>query len=232
MYGSIVTNRWMILIVVGLSLAVLDQGTKFLAIKYLTPGLVKAKLGKGVDEQVSTQELESVRQEMSFFESLSYFYRHPKHPCILRLSSQCPTHPVIEGFWNHRYVENPGGAWGLLADSSEQIRAPFFLIVSIGALIFIIGFFRQLEEHQKLMILSLSLVFGGALGNLIDRLHLSYVIDFIDWHVGDWHWPTFNIADAGITIGVILLLVEWARDAISSRKPEKSNSGNQRFRIR
>jgi signal peptidase II len=68
---------------------------------------------------------------------------------------------------------------------------------------------------------ALALVFGGALGNLVDRLHLTYVIDFIDWHVGDAHWPTFNVADAAITVGVGLLMLEWLREARQARGAEQ-----------
>jgi signal peptidase II len=86
--------------------------------------------------------------------------------------------------------------------------------VSIAAMIFIINYFKKTTAGQWLLRLALALVFGGAIGNFIDRLHLSYVIDFIDWYVGSTHWPTFNVADAAISSGVGLLILEWIRDAV------------------
>ena len=111
-----------------------------------------------------------------------------------------------------------GAAWGLLAKASDAVRVPFFLFVSLAAMIFIVAFLRKLEEEQLLLMVSLALVFGGALGNFIDRLHLAYVIDFIDWYVGTKHWPTFNFADAAITTGVGFMILEWIRDALRARQ--------------
>jgi signal peptidase II len=124
---------------------------------------------------------------------------------------------VVGDLWNWRYVENKGAAWGLLAGASDKLRVPFFILVSLGAIAFIISFFRKLPETQLLLIVSLSLVFGGAIGNFMDRLHLNYVIDFIDWHIGPSHWPTFNFADSAITTGVALLVIQWIRDWAAGR---------------
>jgi len=119
---------------------------------------------------------------------------------------------VIDGFWNHVYVQNFGAAWGILGDKSEAFRKPFFFGVSIIALL-VIGFlFRSLHNSQWLMASGLSFIVGGAVGNLIDRIQYGYVVDFIDWYI-TWggeekHWPTFNIADVAITIGVVLMAFE------------------------
>lgn len=208
-------RRWKILIAIGLLLTLADQWTKYLAVKHLTPGIARAKAG--LDRPLSPPEVESFKAEVGLFEGLDYFYTEIRHPCR-EYGARCPTVPVIDGFWNFRYVENPGAAWGLLSTASESVRVPFFLLVSLGAVVFIIAFFRRLADDQHLMVWSLALVFGGALGNLIDRLHLSYVVDFIDWYVGTAHWPTFNVADAGITTGVGLLMLEWVRDAVRTRR--------------
>lgn len=211
---SAVGSRWKILIAVGLALTLADQWTKYLAVKHLTPGIAQAKAGS--DAPLPPERIKALNEEVGLIEGLGYFYTKVKQPCR-RYGAYCPTVPVIDGFWNFRYVENPGAAWGLLSTASEALRVPFFLFVSIGAVVFIVVFFRRLGDDQHLMIWSLSLVFGGAIGNLVDRLHLSYVVDFIDWYVGTAHWPTFNVADAGITSGVVLLLLEWLRDTLRAR---------------
>ncbi len=116
---------------------------------------------------------------------------------------------VIEGMFSFRYVENCAGAFGILSDQDESVRRPFFLAVSLAAIVFIVLLFRRLQPGQVLLTWALPFVLGGALGNLIDRVHLKYVIDFIDWyHESIGRWPTFNIADAAIVVGVALILLD------------------------
>ncbi len=116
---------------------------------------------------------------------------------------------VLQNFWHHRYVENPGAAWGFLAGSATVWRTPFFLCISLTAMVFLLRYFASTTPAQRLLRFALALVFGGAVGNFLDRVRLGYVIDFIDWH---WYnaatWPTFNVADAGITVGVALLFID------------------------
>lgn len=210
-----VGKRWKILLAIGLAVALVDQWTKFLAVAHLTPGLAQAHAGP--ERYLTPTEVQEIQAELSFTERVKLFYGSVKGPCRGANRALCPTVEVIPGLWNWRYVENPGAAWGLLSDASDSLRIPFFLVVPLAAIFFIIAFIRKLEEGQQLLLVSLSLVFGGAIGNFIDRLHLSYVIDFIDWYVGTAHWPTFNFADAAITTGVALLLLEWIRDSIRAR---------------
>jgi signal peptidase II len=116
---------------------------------------------------------------------------------------------LVEGYLDLAYVRNPGAAWGFLARSSESFRQPFFIAVSLVAMLFILYLFVRLEAGQHLLLYALSLVMGGALGNFADRLRFQYVIDFIELHLQHRHrWPTFNVADMAITIGVGLLFVE------------------------
>ena len=121
---------------------------------------------------------------------------------------------------------NPGGAWGLFQHHSEYVRRPFFLLVSLLAIAFIINLYGRLTPGQRALKWGLPLVLGGALGNLSDRIVRSNVIDFIDYQanwieqmnrwvakvVGGWsitnHWPTFNVADIAICIGVGLMAVD------------------------
>ncbi len=123
---------------------------------------------------------------------------------------------VIEHFFNITYVRNKGAAFGILADSA--IRIPFFIAVSTLAAIGILWYIRQLREDQGLLRLALSLVFAGAVGNLIDRVRLGEVIDFLDVHWYRHHWPAFNVADSAITVGVALLLLDlWFEERRKKR---------------
>lgn len=212
-----VALRWKLLIVIGLAVLAVDQWTKFLAVKYLTPGI--AMIHEEARPNMTAEERAPILEKLGLGEQLAAFYGSVRDPCR-QPGVRCPHVKVVDGFWNWRYVQNPGAAWGLLATASERIRVPFFWVVSVAAIAFIIGFFRKLKDEQLLLVVSLSLVFGGAIGNFIDRLHLSYVIDFIDWYIGDRHWPTFNFADAAITCGVVLLMLEWLVDTIRGSSAE------------
>jgi signal peptidase II len=103
------------------------------------------------------------------------------------------------------HVENKGAAFG----SFTNLGNNFFIIISIIAIIFISVYLSKV--HQKLEYISLSLVLGGAIGNLLDRIQIGKVIDFIDFFVGTWHWPAFNVADSALTVGIILFLVSNLR---------------------
>ena len=117
---------------------------------------------------------------------------------------------VIEGFFNITYLRNKGAAFGILANSAY--RLPFFLLVSGVAVVVILVVIRRLREDQRISAVSLSLIFSGALGNLIDRVRLGEVIDFLDVHWRGHHWPAFNVADSAICVGVFLLAIEMFLD--------------------
>src|SRR5204863_1415357 len=109
---------------------------------------------------------------------------------------------IVPVFWQHRYAQNRGAAWGVLAGAGEKFRVPFFYLVSIAAIIFIFSYYRKLSNSQRYLQIALALVLGGAIGNALDRLLRGYVIDFIDWHLNGpaWHYPShhraaFNVAD-------------------------------------
>jgi len=117
---------------------------------------------------------------------------------------------VVENYFHITYVRNKGAAFGIFADSA--VRIPFFITVSIVAAVGIIWYLHRLSEEQRLLHVALSLIFAGAVGNLIDRIRLGEVIDFIDVHWHQYHWPAFNIADSAITVGVGILLVDLWRE--------------------
>jgi signal peptidase II len=109
-----------------------------------------------------------------------------------------------------RYAENCGGAFGFLHGANEKFRRPFFFLVTVLAIIFIVHLYRSLEKDQRAMRLALPLVLGGAIGNLVDRLRLGYVVDFIVMHWKDkYYWPTYNVADIAITVGIGLMVLEF-----------------------
>ena len=114
--------------------------------------------------------------------------------------------PIIQGFVNLARVHNTGAAFGLLAGQASPVRTLFFLAVSFVAMGVVLWLLARLQPDQRTEATALSLIFGGALGNVLDRARLGEVIDFIDVHYRSYHWPAFNVADAAITIGVILLL--------------------------
>ena len=114
--------------------------------------------------------------------------------------------PVIPGFFNLTYVRNPGAAFGILAGAHGAWRTVFFITVSLVALAVIITLVRK--THDRLPLIAFSLIGGGAVGNLIDRVRSGEVVDFIEWYYRSYHWPAFNIADSAITVGVVLLAVD------------------------
>lgn len=117
------------------------------------------------------------------------------------------------------YIENTGSAFGLLANQTFLI-----IIISIAALLFILLFLRYLSPATTLSIVSIGLIMGGAVGNLIDRLRFGYVTDFIYFRLwGNFHWPAFNIADAAITVGVFVLIYSFYRSGVFRKAYERNN---------
>ena len=115
---------------------------------------------------------------------------------------------IIPHVFNLTFVLNPGAAFGFLAGASANFRNPFFIIVSLLAIVFIVYHRSRYRRMELLPSLGLSLILGGALGNLVDRLRLGMVVDFLDFYYGDYHWPAFNVADSAITVGVVLMILQ------------------------
>ena len=126
----------------------------------------------------------------------------------------------VTSWFNYRLVGNKGAAWGIFKDLPETLRVPFFVVLSAFALIVLLVVYYK-SHGQKLMQTALVLICGGAIGNLIDRLQIGYVIDFIDWHIGVHHWPTFNVADISISVGVGLMIIDMIRQMIIEFKANK-----------
>ncbi|MBL7668843.1 MAG: signal peptidase II [Bdellovibrionaceae bacterium] len=120
---------------------------------------------------------------------------------------------VFPSFFNITYVRNYGAAFGFLAESHPTFREVFFLAMPPIALAIIIAILRTVKDDDWRQIVSLSLIFGGAIGNYIDRIRFRYVIDFLDFHLKNtYSWPAFNVADSAIVVGVGILLLTLARE--------------------
>jgi signal peptidase II len=124
---------------------------------------------------------------------------------------------VIPGFFNITHVRNKGAAFSLLAGAPGAFRSVFFISVSVVAIAVIAVLIKKTRE--QLLVVSFSLIAGGAAGNLIDRVRYGEVVDFIQWYVKSWYWPSFNVADSVISIGVALLAIDML-----FQKPQKQDS--------
>jgi signal peptidase II len=114
---------------------------------------------------------------------------------------------IIPGFLNLVYVTNSGAAFSILADMNSPWRHYFFLCIGSVALVGLSVAYWKLRNVNRLYSWPLALIAGGAAGNLIDRVRFGSVIDFLDFYVGNYHWPAFNIADSAICVGVGLFLL-------------------------
>jgi len=178
-------SKWRLLAVILAAGLLADQASKFLAVDRLTTALDRP--GAGLAARIQA------------------FYK-------VRHVEGWATDPyvVYAPLWRMRYAENPGAAWGLFRGASERTRTLFFGAATLAAVTFILLYLRKLSAEQRLLQVALSLVLTGALGNFIDRLARGYVVDFIDWYWWnrpDLYWPTFNVADSMIVVGVGLLLL-------------------------
>ena len=118
---------------------------------------------------------------------------------------------VIPGFFNLVLVFNRGIAFGILNRSDPGLSCLLLSAMTLLVIATIIIFFLKMKDAQKWPVFSLSLIVGGASGNLADRLHHGYVIDFLDFYIKSYHWPAFNVADSAVTIGTILFLISISK---------------------
>jgi len=112
--------------------------------------------------------------------------------------------PVIPGFFNLIHIQNPGSAFGLFAGRSHLFRMVFLTTAAIVAAGLVLYLYKKTPREYPFLSIGLALIFGGAIGNMIDRVCFGQVIDFIDLYIGNFHWPAFNIADIAISIGMII----------------------------
>jgi len=114
--------------------------------------------------------------------------------------------PVIPGFFDITFIFNPGGAFGFLADQHPLLRHVFFLGMTSMAICFIFFLYRKIPPTHSLLATAFALIIGGAVGNLIDRVRFEKVVDFLDFYLGTYHWPAFNVADSAISVGMAIFV--------------------------
>jgi len=115
---------------------------------------------------------------------------------------------VIPGFFRLTHVENRGAAFGLFSDSPSQWKVAVLILCSLIALVVVSALLWKNSHAMSVTGFGLALILGGALGNLWDRLLEGHVVDFLDFSVGGYHWPAFNVADSAIVMGALLLVIE------------------------
>ena len=138
---------------------------------------------------------------------------------VNRLMDLHESKELVSGLLSLTYVRNRGAAFGVFSDAQLPYQSWLFAAVSVVALVAIAIYGWRLPAASHLPRLALALIVGGALGNLLDRVRLGYVIDFVDFFWGRHHWPAFNVADSSITIGVSLLVLDMLRQPRASEAP-------------
>lgn len=129
-------------------------------------------------------------------------------------------HPLIPGFLNLTHVRNTGVAFGLFASEGMAGGSWLLTLLGLAALTAVGVYFWYAPARDRLLLVALALVVGGAIGNLIDRVSSGAVTDFVDVYVGLHHWPSFNVADSAISIGIVLMAI----DSFRSHKDHKTES--------
>jgi len=124
---------------------------------------------------------------------------------------------VIDGFFNITYVRNTGVAFGIFSSISSPVKSVLLSLFTACAAIVVIAYSVRSPVRNRLLQVALGLILGGALGNLYDRLAYGYVVDFLELYAGSYHWPSFNVADAAISTGVVLLAIEIIRNEAPGR---------------
>jgi signal peptidase II len=123
--------------------------------------------------------------------------------------------PVIENYWDWRLSQNPGSAFGLF-NSTSGARI-FLSIIGIVAVTAIVWMLRKARDDQRRLAVALGLVAGGAVGNLYDRIVYGQVTDFVVWKWHDKEWPTFNVADVALVVGVLMLFFDMGKDDVKAK---------------
>ena len=130
---------------------------------------------------------------------------------------------VIPGYLRISYVSNTGVAFGLFRDLDSPWKPHVLAVMAIIAVIVILVYSFRMPSSRVLLQIALAIIMGGILGNFIDRVLHGYVVDFIEFHIGDvFYWPTFNVADTAITVGIGLLLI----DAVKNPEPDEELQSN------
>jgi signal peptidase II len=190
-------SRWTLLaLILGTALA-LDQWTKYLAVERLT--YLFQRFG-----------IQGTFEKWRAFYRIRHIEGLAREPFV-----------VLKPVWRMSYAENAGAAFGMFRTMPEGLRNGFFLLVSLGAVAFILWYLRKVRDDQRWLQVALSFTLAGALGNFVDRMARGYVVDFVQWHWWnrpDLYWPTFNVADSMIVVGVVLLVLLPGEAAAGDRR--------------
>lgn len=145
------------------------------------------------------------------------------HPIRGRTSTVNPSSPAVVGqtylvewrqidvmgsWFKYVYAENTGAAFGFLKEAPPKVRDGIFFSLTVVVLLAILGLIVRIEARHRMVLVALTAILAGAVGNFVDRIRYGYVIDFIDMFLGSYHWPTYNVADIGISCGVVLLMLD------------------------
>lgn len=136
------------------------------------------------------------------------------------------TKTVIPGFFNIVRSQNPGVAFGMFAETASRFRLPILLGLSVFAVLLLAGMLWRIDRLDTLSASGLALIFGGAMGNVFDRVRAGSVTDFLDFYTGTYHWYTFNVADASICTGAGLLILSmiFSQRGTSTKNAAPRNS--------
>jgi signal peptidase II len=130
---------------------------------------------------------------------------------------------VIPGFFDLVHVRNRGMAFGLLNRPGMDLTFYILVATTIGVVLLMLYWLTRVDREDGRVLVALSLIIGGAVGNLIDRLRLKEVVDFLDFYIGPHHWPAFNLADSAITVGALWLAVYMVFFQSPAKPPSKDS---------
>lgn len=203
-------SKWTVLLVVFGVTYFADQASKFLAVDRLTTTFESAHadtLSKKLQAYLEIRHLESLAKK--------------PYPV-----------PGFTPVWRMRYVENPNAAFGFMSFVPAEMRHKLFMVITVIAVGAVLYYYRRLGAGQRLLQLSLAFILSGTIGNFTDRAIRKYVIDFVDWHWWnrpDLYWPTFNVADSLLVVGIAILLVHpYLERATTGPDDAKSASKKQK----
>jgi signal peptidase II len=132
------------------------------------------------------------------------------------------SHVVLPGFFDLTHVQNTGVAFGLFASQGDGTQTAVLTGLGLLALAVVLFYMIRTDPRERMLLLALALILGGAVGNLADRIASGAVTDFLDFYVGSYHWHTFNVADSAITSGLVLMIL----DSLWPRKKSPADSGS------
>lgn len=186
-------RKYAILLALTLGIVALDQWTKYVTVRELTTLFTP--------HEALGDRLEAMFTKPPNADSPTRYHYRPRRAVTL-----------VDKFLRFQYAENPGAAWGLFRELPENVRGPLFHLVSVGAVVLIVTYYRKLkgsDPTERWALYGAPLVLGGALGNYIDRIARGFVIDFIEAHWMDKaHFPSFNVADMAICVGVAMMIID------------------------